>query len=1335
MFSNRKTLRKIERKINLNIILLRKLNELILPYSNKIIYSTFPILMKRAILFFLVFYPFLAKCQIKGDLVLNWSESSVLSYGTRNYNVPQFDFKYFHFNDAEKTISFRLNIPVGSPVDEKSLVITNIVYESIPDSRLGDLSRSAISSKVMAYVENVNARDLKFANFELFPIVKEGSSFKRIKSFSYSITNGYETNRLLKRGFDEISSSVLSSGNWYRFYVEKSGVYKISKSFLQQLGVDLNGVNPKSIKIYGNGGRMVPHSNAVDYPSDLEENAIQVVGEEDQIFDNNDYILFYAEGVDNWSQENLSHNNLYENRSYYYVNVQGGFGKRINPMPNITSNAAPISIFDDYQFHELDLVNIGRLGRRWFGEEFSFTNQKTFNFEFPNIVTTEPISMNFVAAVSAFNATSFIVKANNSQIGTLNFNAPSPDSDAFFVESSAVYSFNGAPTVAVEIEYNNAGVPSSKGYLDYIILRAKRNLQGYGKQFRFQYNAASTMTGFGEFQFSNATSIEQVWDITDIYNVASIKNESQNSFSFKASVGEVRKYIAVDKQDYYIPLKDSRPKVANQNLKGTIFKNAQGQFQDVDYLIITPAFLNASAEKLANFHRSYSNLNVKVVNLENIYPEFSSGKQDIGAIRNFVKYVYKNASSESKRVKYLNLFGDASFDFKDRIPNNTNIVPIYHAKESSYEGGGSFCSDDFFVLMDDNEGESVNGNGLDIAVGRMIVSSVQQADEMTNKVFEYYDLKSYGNWRNNMVFIADDPDLEKPGDSDLQYQQNLAADQVVAEKPFFNIKKILIDSYVQEASAGGNRYPKARQEIFENFEKGALIFNYLGHGGEDGLAVERIWEKSDGENLNNRYKYPVFITLTCTYSRFDNPYRKTGGEFTYLNPKGGAIAMLTTVRSIGQGEAQDFNPILAKFLYSFGSENYVSIGEALRLAKNQRSTNVVVCIGDPALMLAIPKTKIVLTKVNDMPIEGAIDDLKSLGVVKLSGEVRDESGATILSNYNGELAVNIFDKIIKSRTLANDGVRKIIGTVPGSNPVQYIYGEIIYLDFDKNGETIFRGNASVVNGKFEFSFVVPRDIRIPVGNGRVSFYAKKTGHFENQTGFNTDIKIGGINENAAADNIAPRVKLYMNDESFVSGGITNESPIFLAFLEDENGMNTASGIGHDMVAILDGDENNPYILNDYYETELDDYTKGKLRFPFRNLAKGLHTLIFKGWDVYNNMVTAEIQFIVVGDETLTLTNVLNYPNPFVSYTQFWFTHNRPFEPLDVQVQVMTVTGKVVWTRNQVVNTEGFLSREITWDGKDDFGDKVGKGVYIYKLTVKSTLTNKRTEKIEKLVIL
>ena len=1286
--------------------------------------------MRRIITICLLFLStFLAIAQEQGNISLTWTDKKELSFGRVSYMVPQFTIQNYEFDVYSKTVSFLMTIPLNNKVNENAIQITNLVFEPILESQLGDIAIKNIPSSFKSTFKSYNARDKYYGKMTLTPIVKEGNSFKKLISFSYTVPQNAAKAQAIPNNITAIENSVLSTGNWYRFYVQKSGVYKITKSFLQSLGLDTN-VDPRKIKIYGNGGRMLPLLNSADYPMDLTENAIQVVGESDGVFDSGDFILFYAEGMDTWNDDYKSNLNIYADKSYYYVTVQGDVGKRIADMVQPTeSTTTTITTFDDYQFHEVDEVNVGKLGRIWFGESFSIDNEQDFQFKFPNIVSSTPIVIRTHVAAQTSTINNFKIEANTQLVGTIALD-PGSSADALIIERN----FSSTSTVSgedvtIKVTYDNGGVPSSRGYLDYINIKARRNLQAFGKQFQFQFDQTGSLTGVGEYQLSNASSISQIWDITDRFNVTKVENTTLPSFSFKSYMGEVRKYIAIDNADYYSPLKDSKSKVDNQNIKGTIFNNAQGLWQKIDYLIITPKFLNTQAEKLAAFHRSYSNLNVKVVNLENIYPEFASGKQDIGAIRNFVKYVYFNAPPP-ERVKYVNIFGDASYDFKDRIANNTNIVPIYQALNSYSESQYSFASDDFFVMMDDDEGRldfgnsSFNGStsisfdlgGIDIAVGRMIVSTTQQADEMVNKVIEYHDLKSYGSWRTNYVGIADDSD--KPSDATLQYKQNNLTDMLVAEKPFINFKKILLDSYQQETSAGGKRYPKAREEIFAAFEKGALVFNYLGHGGEDGLSGERIWEKSDGQNLGNRYKYPLFITITCDFSRFDNPYRPTAGEYTYWNPRGGAISMITTVRSIDQGNAEVFNDKLSEYLFSYGSDNYTSIAEALRLAKNFSPTtasNVVFYLGDPALMLAIPRPKVVLTKVNDMPITGPIDEFQSLAFVKLAGEVLDENNNQ-LPSYNGELSVNIFDKNVIRTTLNNDN---------NSPPIP----------FTTLGETIFRGNASITNGRFEFGFVVPRDIRIPVGNGRISFYSKRNQILLDKYGHNTDIKIGGINTSAVADNTGPTVKLYMNEETFVNGGITNESPFFLAILEDEHGINTASGIGHDIVGILDGDETKPYIMNDYYQTELDDYTKGRVYFPFRNLAPGLHTIAFKAWDVYNNPITAEIQFVVVGDQSITLSHVLNYPNPFVSYTEFWFSHNKPFEPLDVQVQVMTITGKIVWTKNQTVTTDGFLSRDITWDGKDDFGDRIGKGVYVYKLTVKSTLSNKKAEKIEKLVIL
>lgn len=1276
---------------------------------------------KQKLLFYsLLLLPYLSNAQTAGDVTIEWIEKTAVSFGTYKINIPHFTGNNYHYDPSEKKITYIQELTTPALNNQATIQITNVTYESITASQLGDLPIENIPKKIESSLRNTQSRGISQSFLSLSPIVKDEFGYKRIKSFSYNIINS--TSKVLKsnKATTSISNSILATGDWYRFYIEKSGVYKISKSFLQDLGINLNAIDPKKIKIYGNGGKMLPLSNNIYYPSDLTENAIQIIGENDGNFDNEDYILFYAEGLDTYNIESQTYNNLYDTKSFYYISTSGVDGKRIREMSEPTGNSTlNLNTFDDHQFHEKDLKNIANLGRQWFGESFDISQDQEFEFNFPNIDITTPVKIKTTAASAAYTSTSFQISSNGQTIGSISFPAINTNSDIQFNVGSlpSNTSFNGSENVKIKLSYTNNGVPGSKGFLDKIELIAKRKLQGYGKQFNFQYDASIGSLGVVNYTLTNAEKISQVWDITDLYNVSKFENTNQSVFSFKANMGELRQYVAIDAFDYYIPLKDSRSKVPNQNIKGSIFKNAQGQFEDIDYVIITPNSLLIQAEKLANFHRSYSKLNVKVITTESIYPEFSSGKQDIAAIRNCIKYIYENASTTEKRIKYVNLFGDASYDYKNRIVNNTNIVPIYHALNSQTTGEASFASDDFYGLMDSNEGNIISFfGGIDIAVGRMIVNDPKQAEEMVNKVIEYHDIKSYGSWRNNFVMISDDSDITS--DTNLQSRQNKLADIITTQKPFFNINKILLDSYVQEASAGGFRYPKARTDLFNAFEKGALVFNYLGHGGEDGLSSERIWEKSDGQNLNNQYKYPLFITITCEFSRFDNPSRPTAGEYTYWNPKGGAIAMITTIRSIGQFSAENFNDALSEKLFSFGSSQYTSIAEALRISKNSNpnsATNVVFYLGDPALILAIPKPKIKLTKVNDIPVSQTTDNFKSLARMKVSGEITDENDM-LLANYNGELSSTIFDKSIPRTTLNNDN----------NSPS---------INFNTLGETIFRGNASITNGLFEFSFVVPRDIRIPVANGKISFYAKKEQALENETGFDTSIQIGGINENAAQDNISPKVKLYMNDETFVSGGTTNASPFLLAVLEDENGINTASGIGHDIVAILDGDVSNPYVLNDYYQTNLDDYTKGSLRFPLRNLTIGLHTITFKAWDVYNNPVTIEIQFVVVGDETITLTHVLNYPNPFVNYTEFWFTHNRPFEPLMVQVQVMTITGKVVWTKNQIISTEGFLSKEITWDGKDDFGNKIGKGVYIYKLTVKSTLTNKRAEKFEKLVIL
>lgn len=1290
--------------------------------------------MKKTILFLLLFSVTFASAQQSDNVSINWNSTIDYNIGESSIKIPQFDSEFYNIDISLRKIQYRKFVLVSDLTNSSSLVITNVNYQTINESELYDLNKALIPNKIQASLEVVRAREDYKGVLILNPIIKEGNVYKKVVSFTYSFQNSISNRSQNPNVVQAVSNSVLATGAWHRFYVEKSGVYKVSKSFLQSLGVNVN-VDPRNIKIYGNGGRMLPLNNSLPYLDDLEENAIQFIGEEDGVFDNSDYILFYAEGVDTWNAESLTSVNLFADKSFYYVTSSGGAGKRIQtaiePLGVSTRN---FSKFDDIIYYEKDLVNVGKVGRRWFGEQFNITNEQTFDFTIPNLDTTVPINIYTNTASKSFGNSSFNFKVNNQDVGTINFPALTAFSGIEGYESALNSNLSvTSNTVSLKLTYNNGGVPNSNGYLDFIRITSKRNLVGYGKQFPFFNIEEQNNVGIGQYDITSASNISQVWDVTDIYNVIKYQNNTGATFSFKVNLGNQKKYVAVDLLDAYTPLKEGNTVVQNQNIKGTIFNDNQGNFQDVDYLIITPQFLVSQAERLANFHRNNSGLSVRVITLEKIYQEFSSGKQDITAIRNLVKYVYWNASAPDKRVKYVNLFGDASYDYKNRIFNNNNIVPIFHGFNplasdvnniSNMSLYASFMSDDFFGLMDNGEGQMLGGmDGIDVAVGRMLVSSVSQANEMVDKVVEYHDEQSYGRWRNNYVIYSDDAD--DLSDSRLQFDLDEMADILSTERPFVNVKKIHSDAYMQQVAAGGERYPEAKSDFLDALEQGALVFNYFGHGNEEALARERLFEKLDAQNLTNRFRYPLFITITCEFTRFDDPNRFTGGEYMYWNKKGGAIAMIATTRQIGVTTGTTMNYRFSRDLYAYGLTEYPTIAEALRLTKVATTSDnrrVVSFIGDPALKLAIPRPKVVLTKVNDVPVNQPLPVLQALSLVKISGEVWDENDA-VIPNYNGDLAVQIFDKDINRSTLGNNGVTDS--------------GGLVVMDFVTLGETVFRGNASVANGQFEFSFVVPQDIRIPVGNGKISFYAKRdVPNLDNQTGYDKTIQIGGVNVNAPSDTNPPTVQLYMNDESFASGGITNCSPYLLAILRDENGINTASGIGHDIVAILDGDESNPYVLNEYYETENDDYTRGFVRFPFRDLTPGMHTVLFKAWDVYNNLVTAEIQFnAICSDEGLRIDKILNYPNPFVSYTEFWFNHNMPFEPLDVQVQILTVSGKLVKTINQQVVTDGFLCREITWDGRDDFGDKIGKGVYVYKLTVRSASSGKSAEKYEKLVIL
>ena len=1272
--------------------------------------------MRLFVFFSLIISSFNIQAQLL-EYNIDWNGNTQYELEQKKVSVPQvknFNTNY-SFNQSYRLVKQWKDNQI---IDVNSVRLVRAEFSEINIDNFSGLEKIKFPNKIEFQLNTSISKNELFSFLEINPIIFEDGIYKKLDK----ILIEYEFLKNRNNPKSLIEPSVMKSGQWYRFYVENTGIHKIDKDFLEDLGINTNNLDPGKVKIYGHGGEMLPMLNSVEFPIDPIENSVKFVGQNEDVFNDDDYLLFYGKGSGEFNSENNTNLNLFEDKTSYFLSISGSNGQRVSEYIEPNNSELIIDYYTNYQFHEIDEYNLAQIGRRWFGDRFDFENTKTFEFNLENLLLDQPVNFKIYAAATSEIPTNMSVTVNNSEIANLYFGSIG---DPILATGSSFQSNinSQSENIDVVLNYNNSGNPSSSAYLDYISLKGSSALSFNGSQLIFYNDDLETEAEVVTYQISNSENINSIWNITDISNISEI---NINSFSgFNASFNPNNKFIAFNNDNLLEPIIEDQFEVENQNLKENIFLNESGLIEAPNYIIICNSEMIYQAERLAQINREKNNLNVKVVNVEKIYNEFSSGNQDISAIRNFVRYVYNNQNN-NQDFKYLCLFGDASFDYKDRIPSNTNIIPSWNSL-NSFSLSSSYISDDFFGMMDINEGSMSNFNKLDIAVGRILADDNERARDLVDKIEKYYSEDSYGDWRNKIMVISDD--VDEPWENIIQSTSNSIADIIEENKPFFNTRKILSDAFQQETSSGGERYPEVKNQIINGIKKGALVVNYFGHGGEDGIARERLFDKIDAAELVNPNRLNCFVSVTCEFTKFDNPNRQTAGEFLYWNKKGGAIALITTTRQIFVSVGVEFNLTLEDYLFSLNSNNYTSMAEALRLTKidpaisNSDQRRLVFFIGDPAMKLSIPEPEIKITRINDIPVQDFNSSLRGLDLINIKGEIQNENGSPIES-YQGELTATIFDKEIERSTLGNDGT-----TDSNGNP--------IILNFNTLGEILFRGKSSVSNGSFEFSFVVPKDVGMEVDSGKFSFYSKESSSLTDNNGYNKSILIGGINENAEEDNIGPEIDLFMNDESFISGGITNENPNLIVKLFDENGINTSSGVGHDIIATLDNDDANSFRLNEYYQANIDDYKNGTINYPLDNLSPGIHNLRLKAWDVYNNSSETEIDFLVFDqDQDIVIENLLNYPNPFISYTEFWFNHNSS-APLNVTIQIFTIAGRLVKSIIGITQSDSGsnFSRDFSWDGRDDFGDKVAKGVYIYKITVRSEALNKQVSKTEKLVIL
>jgi len=1252
-------------------------------------------------------------------IILKWKAPKTAVY-TETYSEKYLYFEGAKYDGISHQIPVYINRKrLASNVKGITASLNNMEFEDLLSSDLDNITgidqigdEIAITATVTYFKKTPHSR------ISFVPIRKNASTgiFQKLISFNLDVVPAeFIDGNSKKKKAQYAANSVLQGGSWYKISVTQDGIYKLTYSFLSGLGIDVDNINPQNLRIYGNGGGMMPYDNSVFRYDDLEENAIEVVGEADGIFNGNDYILFYGEGPTSWGYSfpdaRYKHQlNLYSEKTYYFLTADGGNGtpKRIASQASESSFNTTVTNFDDYKFHEAEIENLLISGREWYGEKFDVVTSYSFPFSFPNISSSVTLEISVIGRAIAPATGEFSVLGNGSALTSLDLYTSSVNGNYlqdYGVPKSDVTTFSSGDAVTISVSYSKSE-PSSVGWLNYIELNARRELKMSGNQMGFRDIQSVGAGNISKFFISNATSSVRVWEVTNPTNCSEMADSLFGStLEFSIITDSLRQFVAFNGNTYLSA--GAVGSIANQNIHGLI-----GQ---PEFVIVTNSAFKTQADDLAAFHRANDNMTVEVVTNSEVYNEFSSGAQDITAIKDLMRMLYNRAADSTELPKYLLLFGDGSYDNLHRLSNNTNYIPTYQSADS-YKPVWSYVSDDYFGLLDDNEGDNPNDD-LDIGIGRFPVQSAAEAEAMVYKVTNYNSSNTMRDWRNVVCFIADDQD----GNIHIDPSDDIAIhiDTTYCE---YNIDKIYIDAYQQVSTAGGQRYPEATIAINRRVEKGALLINYTGHGGELGWAHERILENSDINNWSNFNSLPVFTTATCEFSRFDDPARTAAGEFVYLNPNGGGIALLTTVRLVFSGANEALTRNFYETVFVPINGEMPRLGDIVMITKNKTGNGVnsrkYCLLGDPALRLAYPEHEVLTDSINGQVVMGDNDTLNALSLVTISGHIDNTAGGKYTS-FNGTVYPTVYDKALVITTLKND---------PDSD----------VKNFDLQKSILFRGKATVTNGEFNFSFIVPKDIAYQNDFGRISYYAENG--VTDAHGCYEEFIIGGSASNIAADNTGPQVDLYMNDTSFVFGGITNESPTMLAFIFDEHGINTSgNGIGHDLVAILDGATNNPIILNDDYIADRDTYKSGSISYDFSDLEKGNHTLSLKVWDVYNNSTEAITEFVVAPSAELALSHVLNYPNPFTTYTEFWFEHNRPGQNLDVQIQIFTISGRLIKTINTSVFTLGFrpdpkIYTDLTWNGKDDFGDNIGRGVYVYHLKVKAE-DGSFADKFEKLVIL
>jgi hypothetical protein len=1276
------------------------------------------------------------------------SQYSQTTIKINNQDFLQIGFSGYYSNDlmewGEPEIPlFRFNVGVPSETGN-TIEVLNVVYNEI-SGRLVPLPKLVKDNELDRFEYEINesyyayrpeeelvtfgdygiARDLKIQSIKVLP-VKFNPASENIRlyskiifriNFAPSLGNpnavyddfisgsvvNYETARYWKQESKRIltvTNSVLASGKWVRFEAAEEGIYKITRQMLSSFGINPGTVDPRTIKIYNNGGKMLSEDAGAVRPIDLEENAVWVIGEDDGNFDENDYILFYGRGNKFWDYDASSRTikryfHHYSNVNYYWITASekgagGSPGKRIQEKPSL--NVTPeytqttTSAFADW---EVDKINPGKSGRIFLGDDFSQSvPSRIYMNMLDHRVESKPLSYRFRFVNGSSG--SFILKVYENSVNQEIYSQVLTGYGAN--QYSAGISYNGTATFSGSLPENRSALKfeigntsgTSVGYLDYFEIYFEKNLIPISNYLMFFSKDTSAII---EYQLSNfPTTNIKVFDVTDYSNIKLVTPKpgwpsgGNFYFQFQENTGSVSKYIAIGNDEFKTPV--NPVEVDNSNLRG-ITEGAR-------FIIVTHKNFKEAANRLKNYRENEAKVPIStvVVDVEQIFNEFSCGILDVSAIRDFIKYTYTNWTI---KPEYVLFFGSGNYDFKNIEGYNSNFVPTWQSVEG-LALLNSYTTDDFFVKVDPG-----NDSKIDLTPGRLTVKTLTEAHNIVDKIIEYENDSDIGLWRNVITLVADDAYTTGDGYSSSEIAHTIQTESIAVSLPaYYDINKIFMATYPAVLTGSGRRMPEVNAKIIESINSGSLAVNYIGHGNEAIWAHEVVFDKNVSiPQLRNKNKYFFFFAATCSFGYFDIPNLRSGAENLIFQQNAGSIAGLVAARLVFSTSNFLFNRAYYQQLFGSPRDSAglpITIGKAnFETKQNYTDSNSqrYILFGDPTLRLNMPLHKASIDSINGQATVSDIQ-VKALSKVTLNGNIVKPDSSS-WENYNGEAILNIYDsertRIIQFET----------STVPVVIP----------------GGIIFRGRISVANGKFDADFIVPKDISYENKRGKVVLYFYSNN--EDGLGFTDKIIVGGT-DTTANDGKGPEIEIFFDDISYSGSYLINPDSRLIIRLFDETGINTTgTGVGHALQGVLNNKETDPIDFTNYFTGDLDAGGKsGEINYPFSNLETGDHHLKVQAWDVFNNFSSEETYFSVVTGDDLVLRDVYNYPNPFKLFTTFTFQQNLN-SIIDCEVIIYTLAGRQIKIINKNSINDKFV--RIDWDGRDNDGDLIANGTYLYKLKV------------------